>query len=82
MKFSWLVNSNEKLILQLIDLAGFERPKGEGFKKGTIFITMLLLIVHYCTNTMLFLLEPPSPIKINGEQKYEVKEILDSKLSN
>jgi len=76
-----VVNNNEKLILQLIDLTSFESLEGEGFKEGTIFITMLSLLVHYCTTTMLFLLEPPSPIEINGEQEYEVKEILDSKLS-
>jgi hypothetical protein len=45
-------------------------------------MTMLLLLVHYCINIMLFLLEPPSPIEVNGEQEYEMKEILDSKLSN
>jgi hypothetical protein len=31
---------------------------------------------------MLFLLEPPSPIEINGEQEYEMREIFDSKLFN
>ncbi len=77
-----MVNNNETLILQFIDLTSFESLEGEGFKEGTIFITMLLLLVHYCTNTMLFLLEPPSPIEVNGEQGYEVNEILDSKLSN
>jgi hypothetical protein len=77
-----VVNNNEKLILQLIDLASFESLEGKGFKEGTIFITMLLLLLHYCTNIMLFLLKPPSLIKVNGEQEYEMKEILDFKLSN
>jgi hypothetical protein len=50
-------------------------------KIHTVFHVSLLEPYHAYT-ILRWILEPPSLIEVNGEQEYEIEEILNFKLSN
>jgi hypothetical protein len=68
-------------IAKQVSIVAFQLKFLDSMKIHLVFHVSLLQPYHASTIPR-WVSKPPSPIKVNGEQKYEVEEIINSKLSN
>jgi hypothetical protein len=68
-------------ITKQINIVPFQFKPLDSMKIHPMFHVSLLKPYHAFT-ILGQVLEPPSPMEINGEQEYEMEEIFNSKLSN
>jgi uncharacterized protein YifN (PemK superfamily) len=69
------------LIIKQINVVAFKFKLPSSMKMHHVFHVSLLKLYHVSTIPRR-IHEPLPPIEVEGEQKYEVEDILDSKISN
>jgi len=67
--------------MKQINVVAFQFKPLDSMKIHLLFHVSLLQPYHAST-ILRWVLEPPSPMEINGEQKYEMEKIFNFKLSN
>jgi hypothetical protein len=68
-------------IIKQVNIAAFQLKFLDSMKIHLVFHVSLLERYH-ASIVLRWVSKPPSPIEVNGEQKYEVEEIINSKPSN